>query len=163
MTRTSVRPALRSAGLALLVALTPCFDLARPTSANWQGVPNRNVVMFGVLATPGSNAMDPQITAPVAAQLRRTLPGHGFKLIQIKSARVMTGQSVDLVLGSGFSASTQLLNPLDPNGKVQMSFELAQQGTMQFKSIVVTPADQFNFFDKMLPNNDHLLIGVGAR
>ena len=163
MTRTSIRPALRSACLALFVALMPWFDLARPTSATWQGVPNRNVVTFGVLATPGSTAMDPKITAPVAAQLRRTLPGHGFKLIEIKSARVMTGQSVNLTLGNGFTASTQLMNPLDPNGKVQMSFELAQQGTMQFKSIVVTPADQFNFFDKMLPNGNHLLIGVGAR
>ena len=45
-----------------------------------------------------------------------------------------------------------------------MSFgTCAQQGTMQFKSIVVTPADQFNFFDKMLPNNERLLVGVGAR
>jgi hypothetical protein len=163
MTRTSILPALRSVCLAVFVVLTPCFDLARPTSANWQGVPDRNVVMFGVLATPNSNAMDSKISAPVAAQLRRTLPGHGFKLIQIKSARVMTGQSVNLTLGSGFVATTQLLNPLDPNGKVQMSFELAEAGTMQFKSIVVTPADQFNFFDKMLPNNDHLLIAVGAR
>jgi hypothetical protein len=155
-----VRLAIGSACLSLIVALT---SSCVPAGASWQGMPSRQVVTFGVLATPGSNVMDSKISAPVAAQLRRTLPGHGFKLIQIKSVRVMTGQSFDLDLGSGFAATTQLLNPLDPNGKVQMRFELTQQGASQFQSVVITPPDQFNFFDKMLPNNDHLLIGVGAR
>jgi hypothetical protein len=121
------------------------------------------VVVFGVLARPGGTAMDSKISPVVAAQLRRTLPGHSFKLIEIKSDRVLAGQSVVLDLGEGFVTSAQLMNPLDPNGKVQLRFDLAQFGVSQFQSIVATPPDQFNFFDKMLSNNSHLLIGVGAR
>jgi hypothetical protein len=128
-----------------------------------QAPTERQVVMFGVLATPGSTEMDPKITPAVAAQLRKTLPNHGFKLIQVKSQRVMTGQSLALNLGDGFVSSAQLMSALDPNGKVQMRFELTYEGTSQFQTVVVTPADQFNFFDKMLPNNNRLLIGVGAR
>lgn len=91
------------------------------------------------------------------------MPGHSFKLIEIKSGRVLAGQSVTLDLGEGFVTSAQLMNPLDPNGKVQMRFDLSLYGIPQFQSIVVTPPDQFNFFDKSLSNNSHLLIGVGAR
>lgn len=157
-------PPLRPAGwIVLVIALAACSKLSEGASASCQGVPGRQVVMFGVLATPGSNVMDPKIPAVVADQLRAKLPGHGFKLIQVKSDRVLTGQSVTMELGDGFSTSAQLLNPLDPNGKVQMKFELAHQGVSQFQAAVVTPADQFNFFDKMLPNNSHLLMGVGAR
>ena len=119
--------------------------------------------MFGVLATPGSNVMDPKISPVVAARLRRTLPGHGFKLIKVKSARVGKDQAIGLDLGDGFVSSAQLLTPADPNGKVQMRFELSLDGESQFQSIVTTPADQFNYFDKMLPDDTHLLIGVGAR
>lgn len=107
--------------------------------------------------------MDPKISPVVAAQLRRTLPGHGFKLIKVKSERVLAGGSVALPLGDGFVTEAQLLNPLDPGGKVQMRFDLSVGGVSQFQSIVSTPADQFNFFDKMLPDNKHLLIGIGAR
>src|SRR5947208_1688079 len=109
MVSTGLRTALRSAGLALFVAMTPCFILARPTEAYGQ-IPSRQVVAFGVLAKPGGTTTDRRISAPVAAQLRRTLPGHSFQLIEIRSSHVMTGQSVNLSLGGGFTATTQLLN-----------------------------------------------------
>lgn len=134
-----------------------------PAGASWQGVPARQIVVFGVLATPGGQTMDPKLTPVVQAQLRRALPGHGFKLLKVRSERVMTGQSVVCDMGGGFVASTTLMNPLDPNGKVQIRYELSHFEDSQFQSIVATPPDQFNFFDKMLPNNDHLLIGIGAR
>jgi len=121
------------------------------------------VVLFGVLATPGNQAMDPKIAPVVQAQLRRTLAGHGFKLIKVQSQRILAGQSVVTNMGGGFVTSTTLMSPLDPNGKVQLRYELSHLDVPQFQSIVATPPDQFNFFDKMLPNNDHLLIGVGAR
>ena len=140
--------------LACLVSMTPARALAQD---------GRQVVMFGVLATPGSQAMDPKIPPVVAAQLRRTLPGHGFKLIKVKSGRVSVGQPVALELGDGFVSTAELINRLDPNGKVQMRFDLSRDGASQFQSIVTTPADQFNFFDKMLPDDSRLLIGVGAR
>ncbi len=159
---TSFRHSTRVAWSAL-VALAIGSVLTPSYSIGWQGEPATQVVLFGVLATPGGNAMDTKISPVVAAQLRRTLPGHSFKLIQIKSDRVLVGQSVVLELGEGFATTAQLLNPLDPNGKVQLRFELAQFGSSLFQSVVVTPPDQFNFFDKMLPNNSHLLIGVGSR
>jgi hypothetical protein len=160
---TCVRSASLAFLTALAVAVNACSPMATPARASWQAPTERQVVMFGVYATPGSTVMDPKIPAVVAAQLRKTMPGYGFKLLQAKSQRVTTGQSLLLNLGDGFGTSAMLLNPLDPNGKVQMKFELTYMNTQQFQSVVVTPADQFNFFDKMLPNNSHLLIGVGAR
>jgi hypothetical protein len=146
--------------MAAMVALAACCI---PAGAAWQGVPARQVVVFGVLATPGSAAMDSKISPVVQVQLRRALPGHGFKLLKVQSERVVAGQSVTCNMGGGFVASTTLMSPLDPNGKVQIRYELSQFEVPQFQSIISTPPDQFNFFDKMLPNNDHLLIGVGAR
>jgi hypothetical protein len=149
--------------LTLAVATLLCALVPAPSSEAWQAPTGRQVVMFGVHATPGSTAMDPKISPVVAAQLRKTMPGYGFKLLQVKSQPVANGQSVLLDLGDGFATSAMLINPLDPNGKVQMKFDLSYQKVSQFQSVVVTPVDQFNYFDKMLPNNSHLLIGVGAR
>ncbi len=165
---TLVRPSrlvtLRSALLvAAVVGLWSVPSAPFVHQALAQAPTERQVVMFGVLATPGNQAMDPKISPVVAAQLRKTMPGYGFKLLQVKSQSVMTGQAVGLKLGDGFESSAMLLNALDPNGKVQLKFDLTHQGTSQFQSVVVTPTDQFNYFDKMLPNNSHLLIGVGAR
>ncbi len=154
----STRP--RIATWAALVALVAW---SVPAGASWQGAPARQVVLFGVLATTGSQAMDPKIAPVVQSQLRRTLPGHGFKLIKVQSQRVLPGQSVVCDLGDGFVTSATMMIPLDPNGKVQLRYELSQFEVSQFQTIVATPPDQFNFFDKMLPNNSHLLIGVGAR
>ncbi len=154
----------RGRRIALLALLLACLaPMAAARALAQDGPVGRQVVMFGVLATPGSQAMDPKIPPVVAAQLRRTLPGHGFKLIKVKSGRVSVGQPVALELGDGFVSTAELINPLDPNGKVQMRFDLSRDGASQFQSIVTTPADQFNFFDKMLPDDSRLLIGVGAR
>jgi hypothetical protein len=161
---TTICPSIRSAGLALSLALlAACSNLVALPSSSAQEATGRQVVMFGVLATPGSTAMDPKISPVVAARLRRTLPGHGFKLVGVKSARLVAGESLALPLGGGFATKAQLITPLDAKGKVQMRFGLSLDGFSQFQSIVTTPADQFNFFDKMLTDDTHLLIGVGAR
>ncbi|WP_435015361.1 hypothetical protein TA3x_002899 [Tundrisphaera sp. TA3] len=130
--------------------------------AHGQMIPARQITVFGVLATPGGSGADPKL-APVLPQLRRLLPNHGFKLIKIESQRAMAGQSVACDLGDGFVASAQLVEALDLNGKVQMRFNLAQQGASQFQTVVTTPPDQVMFCDKMLPNGSRLLIGLGAR
>ncbi len=156
-------PIFRAGWLACVLAVAACLAPASPARASWQGAPARQVVVFGVLATPDGSAMDPKISPAVQAQLRRALPRHGFKLIKVKSERAMSGQSVACDLGEGFVTTTQLLSPLDPNGKVQMRFDLSLSGISQFQTIVVTPPDQFNYFDKSLPNGNHLLLGVGAR
>jgi len=146
--------------LALIVI---CLVSAAPAGARGQGAPARQVVIFGVLATPGGAGMDVKITPVVQAQLRRLLPNHGFKLIKIKSDRALVGQSVTCDLGEGYVASASLVSPLDPAGKVQMRFELTLLQVSQFQTVVVTPPDQFNFFDKSLNDGNHLLLGVGAR
>ena len=146
-----------------LAALAACSMLSMPPWSSGQATDGRQVVMFAVVATPGSTAMDPKITPAVAARLRRTLPGHGFKLIKAKSARLSAGQSLALPMGGGFVSTAELVTPLDPSGKVQMRFDLSLDRASQFRSMVTTPADQFNFFDKMMPDDSHLLIGVGAR
>jgi hypothetical protein len=150
---------------ALMAGLAIGWLLVGPSPASCRGqeMPSRQLVMFGVVATPGSNEMDKKITPAVAAQLRKALPNHGFKLIEVKSQRVVTHESVMLKLGDGFETTATLVNAFDPNGKVQLRYDLSYQGISQFQTIVNTPADQFNYFDKVLPNNSHLLIGVGAR
>ncbi len=159
-TRTSTT---RRSACALGLALISGFASARPALGNWQGAPARQVVLFGVLAAPGDSYMDPKISPVVQAQLRRLLPNHGFRLRKIKADRVIAGQGVKCDLGDGFVATARLANPLDPNGKVQMRFDLSLDAVSQFQTIVTTPPDQFNFFDKSLPDGNRLLVGVGAR
>ncbi len=134
-----------------------------PASGFWQGTPARQVVMFAVHATPGGGAMDPKISRAVQAELRKALPNHSFKLVKVQSDRVAAGQSVVSKLGDGFVATAQLLNPLDPNGKVQVRFDLSRYGGSMFQTVVITPPDQFNYFDKQLDDGSRLLLGVGAR
>ncbi|WP_435011527.1 hypothetical protein P12x_002840 [Tundrisphaera lichenicola] len=159
MSRSRAHAPSRLSAAAILAAALWCV----PTLALGQGPPARQVVMFGVVATPGSTTVDPKISPVVRAQLRRVLPGHGFKLVKVRSERVIPGESVVCDMGDGFVASTTLMSPLDPNGKVQLRYELSFEESPQFQTIVATPPDQFNFFDKMLPDNKHLLIGLGAR
>ena len=132
-------------------------------SAAWQGPPARQVVVFGVMARPGSNQMDPKIAPVVQAQLRKLLPNHGFEIIKIKGDRVAANKAVKCELGPNSAATAKLLKPTDNNGKVQMHLELTIDGMSQFQTIVSTPPDQFNFFDKAMPNGNRLLVGVGAR
>ena len=161
-TATTRRRLVRALALTMTIA-----GLGLTTSngawAAWQGAPARQVVVFGVVATPGSSAMDPKIAPVVQAQLRRLLPNHGFRVLKIKSDRVTTNGAVKCDLSEGFTATARLSNPLDPNGKVQMRFDLSLNEVSQFQTIVATPPDQFNFFDKALGDGNRLLVGVGAR
>lgn len=147
----------------LLALALSSWAIPGSARALWQGAPARQVVVFGVVAEPGSTTMDPKIAPVVQAQLRKLLPGHGFRIIKIKGDRVMTNGVVKCDLGEGYIATAKLTNPLDANGKVQMHFDLKQAGMSTFQTIVATPPDQFNFFDKALPNGNRLLVGVGAR
>ena len=158
--RSTVLAVARRLLVATIALLCPtlCFG------ANWQGAPGRQVVVFGVLAKPNSSEMDPKIAPVVQAQLRRLLPNHGFQIVnKIKSERLVVNKAIKCDLADGFAATAKLTNPLDSNGKVQIRFELMQGEISQFQTAVATPPDQFNFFDKSLPDGNHLLVGVGAR
>lgn len=143
--------------LALLFVSTA---LAGTSTA--QQVPSRQVTVFGILATPGSNQIDPQLKS-IAPQLQQLLPNHGFKLLEVQSKRLTPGQSVTCTKLNGYQAEAQLVTLQDPNGKVQLRFALGYNGSMQAATIVSTPPNQLSFFDKPLSDGSRLILGIGAR
>ncbi len=144
----------------LAVALGPRLPQTQAQFAD--AAPARQVTLFAIIATPGINAIDPKL-AGIEAQLRKLLPNHGFKLLDVRSKRLRTGESVECDLGSGWTASTDLVQPLDQNGKVELHCRLWQNAVVQFDTRVATPPNQLFFCDRMIDNGGRLLIGVGAR
>jgi hypothetical protein len=147
------------AALAVLVGL--CGLVPRPAHAQFD-VLARQVTVFGVLATPKGTTIDPKLK-PVEAQLKKMLPNHGFKLIRIESKRMMAGEILNCDLTTGFIASSQIVQVVDPNGKIQMRVGLSYNGFAQYEGMISTPPNQISFFDKQLPNGERLVIGIGAR
>jgi hypothetical protein len=122
----------------------------------------RQVTLFAIIATPGSDAIDPKL-AGIEPQLRKLLPDHGFKLIDVRSKRLRAGEEVRCDLGHGLVAATALVRPLDPNGKVELRCTLLLNEIVQLNTLVATPPNQLFFCDRLLDDGTHLLIGVGAR
>jgi hypothetical protein len=122
----------------------------------------RQVTMFAILATPGPATVDPRLGA-VRAQLRKVLPGHGFKLLDVESKRIETGESVTCDLGHSYNAETSLVRPIDENGKVQLRCTLMLQGKQEFSTLVKTPVNQLFFYERSLRDGTRVVIGVGAR
>jgi hypothetical protein len=149
-------------GLAAFTVFGLVSRVAPSAFAIAQDLSSRQVTLFGVLATPGSTAVDPQLKSTLP-QLRKLLPGHGFKLLEVQSKRLTIGQSITCDKLNQFTAEAGLINSLDDNGKVEIRFALGYQGQMQMATIVSTPPNQLFFFDKALDDGTHLLIGIGAR
>jgi hypothetical protein len=147
-----------SVGLALAALMVLAPAVARAQSEGSA----RQVTVFGIVATPNQTAIDPKLHA-IAGQLRRLLPNHGFRLLDVQSKRLAAGQSVTCNLGNGFTSATTLMQPLDPNGKVVLRCEILENTVPQLATLVSTPPNQLFFCDKMLPSGSRLLIGVGAR
>jgi hypothetical protein len=145
---------------ALAVALDPRLPRvqAQPQAAE----PARQVTLFAVIAVSGSSVIDPKL-AGIEPQLRKLLPGHGFKLLDVRSKRLHAGESVHCDLGTGWTAASDLVQPLDPDGKVELRCRLWQNDIVQFDTRVATPPNQLFFCDRMIDNGKRLLIGVGAR
>jgi hypothetical protein len=122
----------------------------------------RQVTVFAILATKDPGAVDPRLVS-VQSQLRKALPGHGFKLLDVESRRIEATQSVTCDLGNGYKAETVLVRPRDENGKVQLRCSLSQQGTKEFSTLVKTPINQLFFYERSLKDGSRVLIGVGAR
>ncbi|SIO40661.1 hypothetical protein SAMN05444166_4445 [Singulisphaera sp. GP187] len=122
----------------------------------------RQVTVFGIVAVPNKNMIDPKLKA-IAPQLRRLLPNHGFKLLDVQSKRLTAGQTVSCDLGGGAAAATTLMMPLDDNGKVQLRCEILQNEVPQVGTLVSTPPNQLFFCDKARPDGSRILIGIGAR
>jgi len=145
---------------ALAAALDPRLPQAQAQFPAAE--PARQVTLFAVIAVPGSSAIDPKL-AGIQPQLRKLLPGHGFKLLDVRSKRLHRGESVRCDLGNGWTAATDLEEPLDQNGKIELRCKLLQNDVAQFDTRVATPPNQLFFCDRMIDNGKRLLIGVGAR
>ena len=145
---------------ALAVALDPRLPQVQAQFPAAESA--RQVTLFAVIAIPGSSAIDPKL-AGIEPQLRRLLPGHGFKLLDVRSKRLHEGESVQCDLGSGWTAATDLVQSLDQNGKIELRCRLLQNDVPQFATQVATPPNQLFFCDRMIDNGKRLLIGVGAR
>lgn len=132
-------------------------------SAQTPEPPTRQVTLLGVIATPGgAEKIDPKLEK-FEAQLRKLMPKHNFRLVDVQSKRLGAGQSVTCDLESGFTASATLTKPVDDNGKVQIRCLILKNKVEKLDSRVTTPANQLFFCEKALPNGSKLLVGIGAR
>jgi hypothetical protein len=140
---------------AVGAAMEPGWNLSADESA-------RQVTVFAILATPDSTAVDSRLDT-IKTQLRKALPDHGFKLIDVQSKRLEAKQSVTCDLSNGYKAEIVLVRLLDENGKVQLRCNLGLNGTRQFSTLVKTPVNQLFFYERSLKDGTRVLIGVGAR
>jgi hypothetical protein len=153
---------LTGSGWATVLIVAGLVLLDAPEARSQAGAPARQVTLFGIVATPNATAVDPKLRS-IAPQLRRLLPNHGFKLLDVQSKRLVVGRTVTCNLGDGYTAATTLVQPLDEDGKVQLRCEIGLNDVPQLATVVATPPNQLFFCDKMLNNGSRLLIGVGAR
>jgi hypothetical protein len=123
----------------------------------------RQVTVFAILATRNARTVDPRLSSNVKAQLRKILPDHGFKLLDVQSKSVDVNQTVTCDLGGGYTAETVLVKSLDENGKVQLRCNVALDTVPQFTTLVKTPVNQLFFYERALKKGSRVLIGVGAR
>ena len=125
----------------------------------------RQVTLFAVVANANDSRIDPRLVK-VSSQLKKLLPGHGFRLLAVQTKRLTVGQGpLTCDLGDGVTAATTLVNALDDNGKVQLRCAVlaGPAQTTQLETTVSTPPNQLFFCEKTLPSGQRLLIGVGAR
>lgn len=149
----------RREAFALVLAWSSLFHVL-PSRA--QTPAERQVTLFGIIAVPGSNAIDPKLET-IAPQLRKLLPGYGFKLLETRSERLATGGTIKCDMKNGFVAQSQLTQWVDPNGKVQLRFTLNYMGIPHLTTVVISPPNQLSFCEKRLPDGSRLLVGIGAR
>jgi hypothetical protein len=123
----------------------------------------RQVTVFAILATRNTPTADPRLNNNVKAQLRKILPDHGFKLLDVQSKNIEVTQALTCDLGSGYTAETVLVKSLDENGKVQLRCKVAHDKVPEFTTLVKTPVNQLFFYERSLKNGSRVLIGVGAR
>lgn len=126
--------------------------------------PDRDVTVFGLLAEPGREKVDPMLS-PYAGPLRKLLPDHGLTLLGAESRRLTSNEALSCDLGDGRSLKVTLKAPLE-DGKVHLCVQLLDDDRPRpvFITEVRTPAGQLVFLDKVRgETGDRLLVGVGAR
>jgi hypothetical protein len=157
---------MRALSLSLILLLAPVSvvlaDSILRRGRTQDDVESRQVTLFAVIATKDNPKIDPKL-AKISPQLRKLLPGHGFRLLSVKTKRLMPGGTLTVPLGGGLTATTTLNEALDANGKVKLKCEVIREQDILLESLVTTPPNQLFFCDKMLPNGERLLVGIGAR
>lgn len=123
---------------------------------------DRQVSVFAVIATPGSNLADSNL-ATIHSQLEKLLPKHGFHLLDVQNKNILAGEFVTCKLNGGSTAVVTLVQAVDDNGKVELRCELFHDEDRQFSTLVKTPLHQLFFCQRALKDGSQLLIGVGAR
>ena len=118
------------------------------------------MTVFAILATRNAPTADPRLNNNVKAQLRKILPDHGFKLLDVQSKNIEVNQSLTCDLGGGYTAETTLVKSLDENGKVQLRCKVAHDKVPEFTTLVKTPVNQLFFYERSLKNGTRVLIGV---
>jgi hypothetical protein len=164
--RWALRTGLSMAAIGLGALVLGAFGL-RPTRAEVQPDPDharvRHVTVFAILATPDGKSAD-GLLADYQKYLGRLLPGHGFKLLDAQTARIVAGESLECKLTHGYAIETTLLRPIDEDGKAQLRCELSLEGKRQFSATVRTPLNQLFFCERpYLTDGSKLLIGVVVR
>ncbi len=122
----------------------------------------RQVTGFAILATPGPPTVDSRLGS-IRTELRKVLPGHGFKLLDVQSKRIEARESLTCNLGRGYEAQTMLVQPIDDAGKVHLRCILLKDGAPEFSTLVKTPLNQLFFYERSLADGTKVIIGVGAR
>lgn len=122
------------------------------------------MTVFGVLVIPDDpTAIDPKLVK-LQKQLQRLKPNSGFKFRGSESRRLAPGESLTSDLGGGITATTELVDAMNLQGKVQFKFTLNRDGKPEFTTTVTTPPNQVFYIEKILPKTrNRLLIGVGGR
>jgi hypothetical protein len=159
------RPYLAALPLLLLIGpLAVASGGELPPTAQAPAVlpAGRQVTVFGIIASTSRTTIDPKLD-PIASQLRKLEPGHGFRLRAVTSERLAAGGHLKTALGDGLEARVSLVELDAPGGKLRLGFDLVRQGQVEYRTTVVTPPNQLFFCEKPLPGGDRLLIGVGAR
>lgn len=124
----------------------------------------RQVTVFGVLVIADEpEAIDPKL-AKLKKQLQRLKPNSGFTFRGSESRRLTPGESLTTDLGDGVTATTELVDAMNLNGKLQFKFTLLVEGQPEFTATITTPPNQVFYIEKTLPKSgQRLLIGVGGR
>jgi hypothetical protein len=159
---TTPRPRTNELGWLSALGLAGLLVLSSPEARAQSSKSGRQVTVFGIVATPGSKSIDPKLQS-IATQLRKVLPNHGFKLLDVQTKRLVAGRAVSCNLGGGFTASTALVEALDEDGKVELQFQILRNNLPYAGTLVATPPNQLFFGDVSLESGSRLLIGIGAR
>ncbi len=159
---TSELPGGKDVQISLAVALTGLVVLDDVAPAAGFGDDARQATLFGILVTPGSSEIDPNL-ARIEPQLRKLFPNFGFKLLDVQGRRLTRGDSLTSEFEGGYAVSTRLASPLDDEGKLELRLTMSRGEATLLDSKINTPLNQLFFCEKTLDHGARLLVGIGAR